>query len=278
VRNYRTAIVSLFLVAVVVGILLGAVSRIREAAARTACKNNIKQIGLAISNYHDQMDAFPAATMPSERLPPEKRLSWLFDLDPFIHARMDESWGLGRNEPWDAEVNARIARGRMPWYLCDTNPIRERDGFAVTHYVGIAGVGADAAQLPKTNPRAGFFGYDRHITQKDVTDGLGSTLMVVETVWDNGPWVAGGFPTTRALTSPNERSYLGTDGQFGSRHRRLTTALFPERQMVVNPRQPTGAWKWHQAPVRRESWPSGSWPSPLSPRHSGRGIAMKWKC
>ena len=78
----------------------------------------------------------------------------------------------------------------------------------VTHYVGIAGVGEEAAQLPTDHPRAGIFGYDRKVSHENIKDGLSLTMTVVETATANGPWTAGGRATVRGL-DPNDPPYLG---------------------------------------------------------------------
>jgi prepilin-type processing-associated H-X9-DG protein len=100
---------------------------------------------------------------------------------------------------------------------------------SVIHYVGVAGVGEDAALLPVGDLRAGVFGYDRKTRPEDIKDGFSRTLMVVETNRDNGPWTAGGRPTVRGL-DPAQPPYLGRCGQFGSGHDRggKTNALFAD--------------------------------------------------
>jgi prepilin-type processing-associated H-X9-DG protein len=228
VRRRADLLVGLLILVVLAGMLIPAVMRVRDAAARSQCRNNLKQIGLALQNYHNVFNSFPAATMPTEGLPPEKRLSWLYELDPFIHARMDPTWGMNRNKPWDIEENFRITRGPMPIYLCPWNPNREdAAGFGLTHYVGVSGVGTDAARLPKDNPAAGLFGYDRTTKRSEIKDGDSSTLAAIETARDNGPWAAGGPATVRGL-DPNRRPYLGTEAQFGGLHGGTTAALFAD--------------------------------------------------
>ncbi len=58
------------------GLVVVAITRVREAAARTTCSNNLKQIGVTLSAYADSNGHFPTATFANDKLPPEKRLSW----------------------------------------------------------------------------------------------------------------------------------------------------------------------------------------------------------
>src|SRR5205085_2369316 len=114
---------------------------------------------------------------------------------------------LDRTKPWDAEGNCpplyqfgkdpdpgsvRIREfGTVHLLQCPSRPTPAEPGLpAVTHYMGVAGVGADAAELPLADRRAGFFGYDRKVNMTDIKDGLSCTVAAIEAA-DGGHWTAG---------------------------------------------------------------------------------------
>ena len=228
-RTRITVVVVVVVLLIGGAIFFSSVRSIRDAAAKTACKNNCRQIGVALANYESAYGArFPSATFGHPELPPERRLSWLFELDPFMHARMDPEWTKYRREPWDSDRNLELARQRMPGVNCPWDPSRiTAEGYTKTNYVGTTGVGSDAATLPKEDRRAGFFGYDRWITLRDIKDGTGTTIAAIETSTDKGPWMAGGRPTSRAF-EPDGPNAIGPGSQFGGFHRGGVNVCFAD--------------------------------------------------
>jgi prepilin-type processing-associated H-X9-DG protein len=225
-RHRVNVLVCVLLAVMATGLLLAGIARVRHAQQVTTCWNHLRSIDIGLHSYHDFHGSFPAATVPSPTLPPDRRLSWLFVLDPYVHARMDPDWKPDRTKPWDAEENLRLSYPQMPWYACPAVPaMTGTGGLTLTNYVGVAGVGTDAADLPPGDPRAGVFGYDRRTARRDVTDGEDTTVAVIETAERNGPWTAGGPPTTRGLDT-GRRPYLGRGLQFGGTHTGGANALF----------------------------------------------------
>jgi hypothetical protein len=218
-------------VLVVAGLLVTATSKLRDAERRTRCHNTLMHLGLAAQNYHSTLNRFPAGTVRNAELPPDKRLSWLAELVPFTEASLDD-YLIEKKEAWDAADNCPLRCRRYagktsseyrefrnagpPYFLCPAGPPRSAPDFPYpTSFVGIAGLGESAAELPLSDPRAGFFGYDRTARSGDIKDGLANTLMTAE-VLDGGPWSAGGRATVRGLSA--DRPYLGGKGQFASLH------------------------------------------------------------
>ena len=200
---------------------LPAISKVRMSANRVSCLNNMKQLGYALHNYHDTFHSFPPGTIPNEDLQPGDRLSWLVPILPFIE--QDNLYAqINRGKGWNSPENQATKR-QVKTLLCPESEVY--GNFQIGSYVGMAGLGKDAPLLASTDAKAGVFGYDRKTKQSQVTDGVSTTLMVIETNFENGPWSAGGFPTVRGIDTDGS-DYLGFTGQFGSLHRTEESTLF----------------------------------------------------
>ena len=148
-----------------VALLLPAVQAAREAARRQQCANNMKQIILALHNYHDVYNAFPPLyTVDANGKPLH---SWRVLILPFIEqtALYEEIMANSFNEPWDSEKNKKFHDRIPPVFRCPSNPN------AGCSYVVIAGEGFVPAS--RANVRSGG-SFSR------ITDGTSNTLALVE--------------------------------------------------------------------------------------------------
>jgi hypothetical protein len=197
---------------VMVALLLPAVQAAREAARRTESKNHIKQLLLAMHNYHDVHKSFPQGTHPNPGLKPDKRLSWQTDLLPFLEYKPIYDL-IDFKKAWDDPANKMAVDSPLALFINPSLGPQRANGFPVTEYVGMAGVGADGPMLPVTSPRAGVFAYDRVTRLDDIKDGTSNTIAISECNKDLGSWAAGGRATIRSLT---KKPYIdGPDGLGG---------------------------------------------------------------
>jgi prepilin-type processing-associated H-X9-DG protein len=234
-RSAATLVVLALLVLVAGGLLLVGVATVRGAAARSQCRNNLRQLGMALHNYRSAFnDQFPTASMPNPLVPAASRFSWLVTINPFLEASPFYS-RLDKEKGWDAEENRFAALTRFRTFECPAYPDRPPTSTLVpTHYVGLAGLGADAAALTRESPRAGFFGDARTLTFADVEGHAATLLVAVETAQASGAWTAAGPATVRGLDGEFP-PYLGPGGQFGGTHPGGATALFADASVRFLP-------------------------------------------
>lgn len=165
----------------------------------------------ALHGTIDAANLFPAGTVAQEDLAPAQRLNWIASLiaanEP---AGVQPAW----DRPWNDPANARFVRRQQPPWL---NPLVESvvssDRYPATHFVGVAGVGDDAAALPADHPRAGIFGHDRRVSLDDVGDGLANTMLIAGVEKRLGSWAAGGEASVRGFTA---EPYIGGPDGFGT--------------------------------------------------------------
>jgi hypothetical protein len=150
---------------VAIALALPAVQAAREAARRAQSMNNLKQIALALLNYHDTYRAFPAgynADADGKAL-----LSWRVQILPFIEQqRLYEQFHL--DEPWDSPHNKQLIE-QMPDVYRSPNSTGEP---GMTNYLGISG--ADGVFVrPKPGDKLGT-------NMARITDGTSNTIITVE--------------------------------------------------------------------------------------------------
>lgn len=233
-------LVVIAIIAVLISLLLPAVQQAREAARRTQCRNNLKQIGLALHNYHDQFQVFPPGNALSSQSPDS---GYSVDLttanraagyawSAYILPQLDQSALYNQLNVGGLELcllmqqaalrpltQVPVAAYRCPSDVAPavntqrafTNAVFGDTPVGTSSYAGIHGTrwshGVDWIQN-QTDP-FGIFWPASRTSIRDITDGTTNTLMVGERHWDflSAVWVG-----TRNYTGNGDvglRQHLG---------------------------------------------------------------------
>ena len=194
-------LVVIAIIAVLVGLLLPAVQKVREAAARTQCVNNLKQMGLALHNYHDANSCFPPGYLSTQNY-----LDGATDTAP--------GWGWGTfllpyleqgNLYAQLNLTQPITAGTpiqtvLKMYLCPSDTVPP-SAFMVQDVVGAplmlaapssysACCGGDETDTADPSGK-GVFYRNSHTKITDITDGSSQTVLIGERAGTNalGVWV-----------------------------------------------------------------------------------------
>jgi len=230
--------------AVLLSVAVVAIQQARVKSRRQLCAERLKAIGQGLASYRQAHgDLFPFGTVVNEELPPERRLSWYVGAWPFVGDGQEQLL-VDPLKPWDDPVNLTPKTkhlggpdGRefvasevetVPGWICPASNVRTTpEGLGIASYLGIAGIGREAAELPLGDRMAGIWGYDRQTPTHRITDGLEPTLLLAETARDVGPWTAGGPGTVRGVEL-NRPPMLGKGGQLGGLHPDGANVLFAD--------------------------------------------------
>lgn len=159
---------------VIIGLFLPNLLRgthVREAARRTQCKNNLKQIALALHNYHDVYESFPPAYTVDEN---GNRLhSWRTLILPYLEQQQLYST-IDLSKSWQHPANAEALKSFPTVYRCLSGELPEHH----TPYLGLVG---ESLCFHPTRGRS----------LSEITDGTSNTLIVMEVALQNSvPWMS----------------------------------------------------------------------------------------
>ncbi len=231
-------LVVIAIIAILIALLLPAVQQAREAARRSSCKNNLKQLGLALQNYHDTHNVFPPGGVigPCGGTPPTNLTglqecgsgqslggNWLL----FILPQMEQSalWEkaapvLNGRDPLDY-MNNIFGHFSPVAYRCPSHPWDRRSNvaFRSIEHMSRGNYGANYGSGDLTasynNTTGGVFTINSSVNIRDIKDGTTNTFLVGELTYLNdetadarGAWVYSGMGGSAfsAARSPNSKT------------------------------------------------------------------------
>jgi prepilin-type N-terminal cleavage/methylation domain-containing protein/prepilin-type processing-associated H-X9-DG protein len=193
-------LVVIAIIAVLIGLLLPAVQKVREASARTSCQNNLKQIGLALHNYESANQFFPPGDTQTSPL-----FAWSAAILPYIE--QDNVYRIyDFTHDWNLPGNYPAIQTQMKVFNCPSTPAGLRNDTTIAampacgDYSSLNGIKDFVAincvgiiiKNPATDTRLfGVLQRDKPARWVDITDGASNTIMVAEDAGRPDLYIAG---------------------------------------------------------------------------------------
>lgn len=178
-------LVVIAIIAVLIALLLPAVQQAREAARRTQCKNNLKQIGIALHSYHDAARCFPFGQLDSTN-----GFSALSQLLPYLD-QANVYKQINFSLPYNNAANSTAMMTSIPMFRCPSDPTGNLSGVGgATNY--LANKGANVIWQDASGPNVGMpeqngvMYYRSSVRIGDITDGTSNTAAFSERVLADG--------------------------------------------------------------------------------------------
>lgn len=201
-------LVVIAIIGILIGLLLPAVQQVREAARRTQCANNIRQLALAAHSFESALRHFPDPAPGSL-----EGYSLLAKTLPYVeqanlHDRIDFDENLLTGLPWRPDINSiyvTLVGQRLPILECPSDggsPFLEENGttWAGSNYFGNSGT-ATGVLYVTSQPTDGLFWRGSKTTFASITDGTSNTVMFAETLFGMR-----GDPTTELLNAQTQQA------------------------------------------------------------------------
>jgi prepilin-type N-terminal cleavage/methylation domain-containing protein/prepilin-type processing-associated H-X9-DG protein len=232
-------LVVIAIIGILIGLLLPAVQKVREAANRTKCSNNLKQLGIAVHAYHDAMGNFPVNHFTgSVSSGNPGNWSWIARILPYIEQDALYRQGNIANSPVNTGVGTEAAGIKTLLCPSDTSSMSPRSDneynipMGQTNYKGvIGGYGWTNGNTQSPSPAGGaatdsFSSSDGIFFREDITsprriasitDGTSNTLMIGEDIPDYNLWCLWPFSNYAVGTCGIPLNNKQANGQFYDR-------------------------------------------------------------